>query len=561
MVEKHSWVGIPAGWRHEAAAPASHVFNIKIGLKQQGIEELIENLMEISDPTHVRYAQHLSREEANAFMAPHPDSIVAVDEWLEFHGIDPSSAQRSRAGDWITVTVSVEQAEKMLGTKYDVYKHGSSGERVVRTLSYSLPQQLHAHIDVVSPTTYFSTLKTMQDINTLETDRRPLNDEVTRALPGTAAAVPSTCNTMITPTCLRDLYNTSSYVPAAVGSNQIGIAGYLDQFANFADLQTFFKAFRKDAVGSSFTIIQVNGGGNDQTDPGVQANTDIQYSTGIVFPTQNIFYSTGGSPPFTPDSQNPTNLNSPYLDLLTFLLGQETVPQTLLTSYGDDEQTVPFDYATKVCQILATFGSLGTTVVFTSGGSGVGAGSCKTNDGTNRVQFQPVFPASCPFVTAVGATTSVNPEVAFRSSGGGFSNYFSTPSYQKGAVSSFLANLGSINAGLFNKSGRAYPDVAAQGQGLQVIISGRTNSVSGTSAASSTVAGIFSLLNDFRISQHQSALGFINPLIYSTASSGFNDITTGSNPGCGTAGFSAGVGWDPVTGLGTPNFLALQGLV
>ncbi|KAF4622357.1 hypothetical protein D9613_009510 [Agrocybe pediades] len=512
MVEKHSWVGIPAGWRHEAAAPASHVFNIKIGLKQQGIEELIENLMEISDPTHVRYAQHLSREEANAFMAPHPDSIVAVDEWLEFHGIDPSSAQRSRAGDWITVTVSVEQAEKMLGTKYDVYKHGSSGERVVRTLSYSLPQQLHAHIDVVSPTTYFSTLKTMQDINTLETDRRPLNDEVTRALPGTAAAVPSTCNTMITPTCLRDLYNTSSYVPSAVGSNQIGIAGYLDQFANFADLQTFFKAFRKDAVGSSFTIIQVNGGGNDQTDPGIQANTDIQYSTGIVFPTQNIFYSTGGSPPFTPDSQNPTNLNSPYLDLLTFLLGQETVPQTLLTSYGDDEQTVPFDYATKVCQILATFGSLGTTVVFTSGGSG------------------------CPFVTAVGATTSINPEVAFRSSGGGFSNYFSTPSYQKSAVSSFLANLGSINAGLFNKSGRAYPDVAAQGQGLQVILGGRTNS-------------------------HQSALGFINPLIYSTASFGFNDITTGSNPGCGTAGFSAGVGWDPVTGLGTPNFLALQGLV
>lgn len=51
-----------------------------------------------------------------------------------------------------------------------------------------------------------------------------------------------------------------------------------------------------------------------------------------------------------------------------------------------------------------------------------------------------------------------------------------------------------------------------------------------------TVAGVFALLNDFRLSQGKTALGFINPLIYSTASSGFNDITSGSNPGCGTNG-------------------------
>ena len=58
---------------------------------------------------------------------------------------------------------------------------------------------------------------------------------------------------------------------------------------------------------------------------------------------------------------------------------------------------------------------------------------------------------------------------------------------------------------------------------------------------------MIALLNDFRLSQGKSALGFLNPLIYSTGAAGFNDITSGSNPGCGTNGFSAGTGWDPVS--------------
>ena len=54
-----------------------------------------------------------------------------------------------------------------------------------------------------------------------------------------------------------------------------------------------------------------------------------------------------------------------------------------------------------------------------------------------------------PFVTAVGGTRGVSPEVAASLSGGGFSNYFSLPSYQTTTVSSYLANLGSQYAGLF----------------------------------------------------------------------------------------------------------------
>lgn len=49
-----------------------------------------------------------------------------------------------------------------------------------------------------------------------------------------------------------------------------------------------------------------------------------------------------------------------------------------------------------------------------------------------------------------------------------------------------------------------------------------------------TFAGVIALLNDFRISQGKSPLGFLNPTLYSAGVAGFNDITSGSNPGCGT---------------------------
>jgi len=556
IAEKHSWVEIPRGWEYHSTPPADHKFEMRVALKQNRIDDLIANLMETSDPSHPKYGKHLTAAEAEALVAPHQDSVDAVDAWLEHHGISPEDVDhRTGGGHWVIIRVSVAQAERMLDTRYNVYHHAKSSERVVRAMSYSLPRELHSHIDVITPTTYFGTLRSMRTTSFLQPDIRPIVEDAPFNI---SATVPTSCRTTITPSCLRGLYNTASYVPKATNVNQLGVAGYLNEYANRADLQTFFNSFRTDAVGSSYTTVLVNGGLDDQSIPGVEANLDIQYTTGMSFPTPNIYYSTGGSPPFIPDSQTPSNTNEPYLDWLNFLLAQTTIPQTITTSYGDDEQSVPSDYANTVCNLFAQLGSVGTTAFFSSGDFGVGGGDCLTNDGTGRTLFQPAFPASCPFVTAVGGTTRVNPEVAVSFSGGGFSRYFTRPSYQDTAVSGFLTTLGSTFSGLYNPSGRAYPDLAAQGNGFQVVIGGSVSSVGGTSASSPTVAGVFSLLNDFRLANGKPSLGFINPLIYSTGANSFNDIVSGSNPGCGTAGFTARAGWDPVTGLGTPDFAKLQ---
>ncbi|KAF5314952.1 hypothetical protein D9619_007616 [Psilocybe cf. subviscida] len=187
--------------------------------------------------------------------------------------------------------------------------------------------------------------------------------------------------------------------------------------------------------------------------------------------------------------------------------------------------------------------------------------STTTHHVISLVGINTTFPSGCPFMTSVGATTGVT-ETAADFSSGGFSNFFGRPSYQASAVSSYLTALGSTNSGKFNTSGRAFPDVSAQGENVEIVVGGQTGLVAGTSCSSPIFASVISLLNDQLLTAGKSPLGFLNPFLYSSAGvAALNDITTGSNPGCNTNGFPAKTGWDPVTGLGTPNFAKLKAAV
>lgn len=86
--------------------------------------------------------------------------------------------------------------------------------------------------------------------------------------------------------------------------------------------------------------------------------------------------------------------------------------------------------------------------------------------------------------------------------------------------------------------------------------------IAGTSCSTPAVSGIVGLLNDLRLQAGKPVLGFLNPLIYANPDA-FNDVTTGSNQGCGFAadGWPATTGWDAVTGVGTPNYEKLAAVV
>ena len=219
--------------------------------------------------------------------------------------------------------------------------------------------------------------------------------------------------------------------------------------------------------------------------------------------------------------------------------------------------------------MFAQLGARGVSVLFSSGDSGVGD-ACLSNDGKNTTEFQPAFPAACPFLTSVGGTRYIEPEVAIYFSGGGFSRLFSRPFYQELAVREYLEQLGTKNAGFFNRNGRGYPDVAAQAYRFSVVDKGLVKRYQGTSCSSPTFAAVVALLNSARLSSKLPPLGFLNPWIYTVGRFGLNDITSGGNTGCTgnssfggppngspvipNAGFPALKGWDAVTGYGTPDF-------
>lgn len=114
-------------------------------------------------------------------------------------------------------------------------------------------------------------------------------------------------------------------------------------------------------------------------------------------------------------------------------------------------------------------GLRGVSILFSSGDTGVGS-ACQTNDGKNTTRFLPIFPASCPYVTAVGGTRYVEPEQAVYFSSGGFSDRWTRPSYQDDAVKGYLEILGKKQwKNLYNRKGRGFPDVSAQGLAYRVV--------------------------------------------------------------------------------------------
>ncbi len=164
--ERHA---VPPSWSVVGEAAKSHMLNLQIGLKQSNRDILEQQVIEVSDPGHSRYGQHLSAEEVNALVAPAEDTLHLVTKWLREHGI--TEPQLSPAKDWIHVAIPVAKAEELLNTTYSHFKH-VDGSDIVRTAEWSLPEHLHEHVDVIQPTTsFFKTSRQSNDIAPDDSER------------------------------------------------------------------------------------------------------------------------------------------------------------------------------------------------------------------------------------------------------------------------------------------------------------------------------------------------------------------------------------------------------
>lgn len=312
----------------------------------------------------------------------------------------------------------------------------------------------------------------------------------------------------------------------------------------------------------------VSGSGIDTTDPGSgEAALDIEQIIGIA-------------PAATIDVYQAPNTANGVLDAYQAMASNPAVT-IISTSWGACETGNPL--AELETATLDSAAQSGISIFAAAGDNG------STDCGTSTPAVDD--PASDPYVTGVGGTTmpnlnAVSQQFAWNGSsidngvtGGGFSSLWGEPTWQQAAAvgaESRAASAGELSCPAAAGGGycRAVPDVSADADPYTGYIIYLTQEVTdpstgttspqltavpwgGTSAAAPLWAAITALINASPDCGGTN-LGFLNPLLYQVAVKGMpglTDITSGNNDNTAdspTGYFTAGQGYDPVTGLGTP---------
>jgi kumamolisin len=453
--------------------------------------------------------------------------IISHDDFASTYGADPEHLERvrafARAHDLrvidtpdeiarrtLKIQGTVANLEKAFGVTLNDYDH-PGGRYRGRTGAIHIPAELE---------------EVIQGVFGLDNRPQAKPHIRLRGLAGASDAAPP--STSYSPVQVAQLYSFPSGVTGAgqtIGIIELG-GGY-----NPSDITTYFQSL--GLTPPNVTSVSVDNGANSPTNPNSadgEVLLDIEVAGGVAPGANIVVY-------FTP------NTDQGFQDALSTAIHDTTNnPSAVSISWGGPESTWTAQSMQTFDQVAQEAAALGVTITVAAGDNGSSDG---VSDGSNNVDF----PASSPNVLACGGTTLVSANGAISSetvwndgaqggaTGGGFSTVFSQPTYQ----SSLAANYpGQTGRGVPDVSGDADPDT-----GYNILVDGQQEVVGGTSAVAPLWAGLVALLNQ----QLNTRLGFLNTAIYALAepSNGFNDITQGNN-----GSYSAGPGWDPCTGLGSP---------
>ncbi|KAL8935586.1 MAG: hypothetical protein Q9216_005353 [Gyalolechia sp. 2 TL-2023] len=609
---------LPPGWQYHEKLESSEVLPMRIALTQSNLDKADEFLMEVSHPESSNFGKHWTHEEIANKFAPSSETVDTVKAWLASSGIAPERISRSQSLGWLKFDATVAEAESLLKTEYHLYKHSTGKPHVscssyhvpehvaphvdfiTPTVHFDakIPQAVVKDVEKRAPSTTAAAGHPVETAAALG-----IGAPTSGSLPKKGAQINiksiidelKNCNRFITPNCLRALY---LFPPGFTANpqNSYGIVEYTPQAYLQGDLDLFFANFSKNQVQRTPILASIDGGIPQTEQQGFQFNgesdLDLEYAMTLINPQKTTLYQVG-------DQVQGASFND-FLDALdgSYCAGDDPIQdatypnpnpgpgsyqgpkncggfsatKVISTSYGYNEADLTAAYERRQCMEYMKLGLAGTSFLFSSGDSGVGGNGRQCidpvtkeyNDGSSGI-FNPGFPSGCPYITSIGATQIVPgasvtaPEKSCETvifSGGGFSNVFPLPDYQSAAVKSWFTNHPPpYGADRFNNSQttRGFPDISANGANYVVAVTGQFALVYGTSASSPVVGALLTLINEARFAAGKSSVGFVNPTLYANPGA-LNDIQLGGNQGCGTPGFQAVEGWDPVTGLGTPNF-------
>jgi kumamolisin len=460
------------------------------------------------------FIPRVSRAEFTALLGADPKDVQTVEQFA--HENHLSVVEASLEKRRVVLRGATKDFSKAFGTELALYRSGVNNNFRGRSGALTIPVELQDAVIAV-----------------LGLDNR----QAAYAHFIKSNASPSSAGTF-SPLDIAALYN---FPQGVTGSGQtIGIIELGGGYTT-ADLENFFQGI--GVTPPSVTAVSVDGGSNS---PGSDADGEVELDievSGAIAPGANIAVY------FAP------NTDQGFIDAITDAVHDSVrTPSVVSISWGGPEDSWTAQSRTALDAALQDAATLGVTVTVAAGDNG-------STDGAGDGKLHVDFPASSTYALACGGTTlqgsggQISSETVWNetasnegATGGGVSNFFALPSYQQSAGVQANPETSFVGRGSPDVSGNADPVT-----GYQVVVDGQNIVVGGTSAVAPLWAGLIALLNQ----QLGSPVGFVHPKLYSLGETVFNDITTGNNDDSGLGYYSAQTGWDPCTGLGSPNGTAL----
>jgi pseudomonalisin/xanthomonalisin len=504
-----------------------------VSLKLQNTSVLYGYFQHLTTPGDALYGHYLRPDQFAASYSPSMAQVSQVIGYLHAMGFTNITLSPNRTVIRMDGTVGL--AQQAFNTQIHQFQlmQALGGSKVGSTLLANTTPAL-------IPAQFGSLVLSVAGLNTLQTMSYPH-----RLSTGPLASVASPAVTMSSAGYTAAQFQNAYDVNPAVDGSQTNIAiiaeGDITQV--LLDLRIAESMFQLPQV--PFTVIQT-GYPHTDTAGADEFDLDTQSSTGIANNVKNLYIYDSG------DGLSDLELIDAFNRYVT-----DDLASAASASFGTCE-SIEYQNGelSAYDQVFLEMATQGQTLFSSSGDV---ATNCAGENGVPAGVPGVDYPASSPYVLGVGGTdltlgsdnASYGSEEAWMDGGGGVSMLEPTPSWQTPVLPSQINNVNNANKGV--------PDIAMDGgTSAAVIVSGTAEGVTGTSLASPLALGAWARMQ----SANGNKLGYAPPALYalgsgpSTAVPGFHDITTGNN-----IVYSAAVGWDYTTGLGTFDIAKISGLL
>jgi kumamolisin len=456
--------------------------------------------------------KQMSRAEFESAHGADPADLEKIKKFAQEFGLKVHETGTELARRTVVLSGTITNLQKAFNVELKEYSHPRGNYRG-RVGAISVPAE---YADIVR--------------GVFGLDNRPQAEPHFRRLQPTVGFKAHTATISHDPNEVAQIYD----FPKGDGGGQcIGIIELGGGF-RLDDLSNYFASLNINEP--QVISVSVDNGTNSPSDPSSadgEVMLDIEVAGAIAPAAKIVVY-------FAP------NTDQGFLDAITTATHDSAnQPSVISISWGAPESQWTPQALTNFDEAFQAAAAMGVSVCCASGDNGSSDG---INDGNNHVDF----PASSSFVLGCGGTTlqtsngQIVNEVVWNdqpnggAGGGGVSDVFPLPSWQSGF---------NVPAPAGSSGGRGVPDVSGDADpntGYNILVDGQNAVFGGTSAVAPLWAALIALINQ----QMGKPIGFLNPLIYVQAvqTSGFHDITDGNN-----GSFSAATGWDPCTGLGSPD--------